>query len=183
MKNETQNQTQFMNDVTAAVTTFHQNDRRSYLHEISRRVATALKAKAELGWYPGSNIPLGYTVKRETDESGRVKKHGRATICVSPNKNLVQWVQREFELAAQGCTLKQIRNRIILEGFVRPENSNKYRADVIKKRLTSSFYAGRFVWEGIEYEGKHEVIIPSDIYEAAQQNLATTAKQKPEVNA
>ena len=150
----------FIRDVQAAAN-------KQYVRNLTVKVVDAMKQKAAMGWYPSNNVPLGYSTKKMTDENGRYLKRG-ATVGVSPNEKFVRWVQKEFELRAQGYSYRDIRQAIIDEGFVPPEKEKKYRIGAIEQRLKNVFYAGRFFWRGIEYEGKHPLIIPPEIFRAAQ---------------
>ena len=151
----------FIRDVQAAAN-------KQYIRNLSVKVVDAMKQKAEMGWYPSNNVPLGYATKRIVDESGRAAKRG-TTVDVDPNEKFVKWAQREFELRAKGHSYRDIRQTIIDEGFVSHEKAHQYRISTIEQRLKNVFYAGRFVWRGIQYSGKHPIIIPPTVFAAAQQ--------------
>lgn len=84
-------------------------------------------------------------------------------IVPDPNHKNVKWVQREFELRAQGYTLEQIRDIIVNENLVPPNKVSEYRASTVEKRIKNPFYRGEFRWKGELYKGKHELIIPQHI--------------------
>ncbi len=138
-----------------------------FIETLRVKVVDGMKQKAAMGWYPSNNVPLGYVTVKIKDESGREKKRG-ATVGVDPNEKRVQWVNREFELRAKGHSFRDVRQTIIDEGFVPPEEAKNYHVGTIEQRLKNVFYTGRFMWRGIEYQGKHPVIVPFALFKAAQ---------------
>lgn len=150
----------FMRDVSA-VTSKH------YSRVLTSRVNDAMRQKAERGWYPSNVAPLGYIVQRARDENGRELKRG-STIARDPDPKKIALITREFELRARGYSFEQIRVKIISEGLVAPERAHQYRASSIDQRIRNPFYSGRFIWQGVEYEGKHEIIIPPALVDAAR---------------
>jgi site-specific DNA recombinase len=138
----------FIRDVQAVVN-------RQFIRTHTTKIRDAIRKKVESGWYPGSRPPLGYHCVR--DESGR------SYVRRDPKEKNVQWVQREFELRSQGHTYDEVRTRIISEGFVPKEQIPRYQLRSVEYRLKNPFYWGRFRWEGHEYPGKHELIIPTHI--------------------
>lgn len=140
-------------------------------------MTTELKRNVTLGvngnsWYPGTHTQLGYAHQRIRDESG--KEFRRGTVVVrDPNVAKVRQVQREFELRASlpTPTLDQIRRQIIAEGFIPIAAIRKYHAGSIERRLKSIFYDCRFDWQGVEYQGKHERIIPKETFWRVQETF------------
>lgn len=150
----------FIRDVQAAAN-------KQFIRNLAAKVSDAMREKAEQGWYPGNHAPLGYAHLHRKDENGRIIPRG-TTIGPDPDERRVRQVQREFELRAQGVSYEEIRRRIISEGLI-PENGlSQYRKTTIERRLKNVFYWGRFVWDGIEYEGKHPKIIPDLILRRVQ---------------
>ena len=129
---------------------------------LSIKVNDAMTAKAESGWFPNNHVPLGYVHKKNQNENGHESKRGTIIVRDSNHKN-VKWVQREFELRAQGYTLEQIREIVLNEGLVPQHRIKDYRASTIEKRIKNPFYRGQFRWKGEIYKGKHELIIPKHI--------------------
>jgi DNA invertase Pin-like site-specific DNA recombinase len=143
----------FIRDVQAAAN-------KQFVRNLTAKVVDAMRSKAEQGWYPSNNPPLGYVTVRIKDANGRPLKRG-AVVGVDPLEKNVRQVRREFELRALGFSYEQIRLKIIGEGFIEPERVSQYQAGAIEYRLKNPFYEGRFLWRGIEYPGLHELIIPS----------------------
>lgn len=160
----------FIRDVQA-VTNKH------FSRNLSSKVNDAMRQKAETGWYPSNQLPLGYALQRAKDEHGREMKRG-AIVVRDPNERRVRQVVREFELRAEGQTFEQIRESIIAEGFIPLERASQYRANVIEARISNPFYTGCFVWQGQMYPGKHEKIVPEHLILAARA-VARGRRPKP----
>lgn len=129
------------------------------------KVNDAMRRKAENGWFPSNHPPLGYIHQYELDSSGRPRKRG-TTLVRNPDDRIVKMVIREFELCADGYSVAAIREQIIREGFVVPSSVKKYSKHGIEERLKNKFYRGKFDWQGVEYAGRHEIIIPKAMLEA-----------------
>ena len=134
------------------------------------KVVDAMRRKAEEGWFPNNHAPLGYIHSFPLDENGRPKKRG-STIVKNPIERVVKQVLREFELCAQGYSVASIREIIIEEGFVVPSKTKAYSKHGIEARLKNKFYRGIFDWQGIEYKGKHELIIPKPLLDAVDERF------------
>ncbi len=160
----------FSRDINAVVN-------KQYSRELGTKIRKATKTKAESGWYPGTHPPLGYINLKLKKENGFERQRG-TIIAVDPDSKKVKQVLREFELRATSPTpsLKEIRQIVIDEGFIAPDRMTNYRTNTIHKRLSSIFYDDRFEWDGIEYRGNHERIIPSELFWKVQE---TFGKKSP----
>lgn len=127
-----------------------------------------MRAKAESGWYPGNHPPLGYMHQFPKDENGKDRKRG-STIALDPLR--VALVRREFELRAAGLSVEAIREQVIKEDLVTPSKVKAYSKNGINCRLQQKFYRGYFVWQGVEYKGKHDLIIPKAILDKVDERL------------
>jgi site-specific DNA recombinase len=150
----------FMRNIHAVMNT-------QFIDNLRVKVVDAMKQKAETGWWPSNNVPLGYATRKIRDEKGKELKRG-TTVARDPDEKRVRWAQREFELRAKGLSFREVRQGIIDEGLIPLDHIKKYRIGAIEQRLKNPFYMGRFIWRGIEYQGKHELIIPPAIFAAAQ---------------
>lgn len=136
---------------------------------ISIKVLSGLKAKAEMGLYPGGNVPLGYVCRREIVD-GREKAEGLAKVYPdTEHPEKMRIVLREFELKASGLSVERIRRQILEEGLVSPHEP--YSKFGISKRLHSKIYYGYFDYDGIEYRGNHDLFIPAKTRERVQHLL------------
>jgi DNA invertase Pin-like site-specific DNA recombinase len=138
---------------------------KDFSRRLSVKVNDAMRKKAENGWFPNNHAPKGYIHEYEKDSNGRPRKRG-TIIVKDPDDRVVKMVIREFELCAQGYSVTAIRKQIIDEGFIAPSAFKKYSPHGIEARLKNKFYRGKFDWQGIVYEGKHEIIIPKSILTA-----------------
>ena len=152
------------------------------LSEVIRiKVNDAMRAKAEEGWFPSNHPPLGYMHQRTKDDNGRERRRG-TIIVLDIEQRTVRQVQREFELRAERVPLLEIRARVIAEGLIPQHKTRSYHISAIERRLKNKFYWGKFDWQGVEYDGKHELIIPAPILakvaESFQMRARYTKKQQ-----
>lgn len=132
---------------------------KSFSKIVKIKVNGGMKRKAESGWYPSNNVPLGYMIGR----SEKIKSSKRTAIVVpSNNPAAVKQVQREFELRANGVSYDEIVREITSEGYC-----YKCHASAVEKRIKNPFYGGNFMWQGTMYEGKHELIVDRATYRRA----------------
>lgn len=152
----------FNRDIHAAID-------KNYSRDLSTKVRRGTKEKADSGWWPGCRPPGGYINQKLKSDRGFERRRG-SIIVVDPDRATVRRVQREFELRAQKPTpsLREIRRKIIEEGLVPLDKAPRYRESMIEKHLKNIFYDGRYHWQGVEYLGKHERIIPSDLFWTVQ---------------
>jgi hypothetical protein len=144
---------------------------KDYSLRLSVKINRGTLAKAEMGFYPASRPPMGYACRREIDENGREATRGIAYIVIDPNTKRVRQVQREFQLRALGKSLGEIRDQIIKEGFISKGKEKAYRMGAIEYRLKNKFYWGYFDWKGVQYRGKHQQLIQSDILRAVKKSF------------
>ncbi|MBV2168583.1 MAG: recombinase family protein, partial [Bdellovibrio sp.] len=155
----------FNRDIQAAIN-------KNYSRDLSTKVRKSHRAKAESGWWPGCRPPDGYIQQKPKNEKGFERRRG-SVIVPDTNIQAVRRVQREFEIRAEVPTpsLKEIRNRIIAEGLIPQDQVHKYHPSLVEKHLKNIFYDGRFEWLGVEYEGKHERIITSELFWKVQETF------------
>lgn len=135
------------------------------VRNMADKVADALVKKAESGHYPGARPPRGYKSERLRNERGTVLKAG--TILV-PDPDTAPWVCREFELRAQGLSFGEIRKRCLEENIVPARYVMTYFKSSVEYHIKDPIYFGRVRWRGIEYDGKHELIVPKRILDAVK---------------
>ena len=152
----------FVRDINAAAA-------KQFSRNLSVKVIDSMRQKAESGWFPSNHVPLGYVHRRLRDESGREVK-GRTEIKVDSNLARVKLVQREFELRAQGMSFEEIKKTVLSEGLLHGTTIKTYYISAISRRLDNKFYRGYFDWGGVEYHGKHPIIIPQHFLDIVQGN-------------
>lgn len=148
----------FMRDIHAVTA-------KQYIRTLSARVKDANREKAAAGWYPGNKLPMGYVHVKARDAEGRELKRG-ATIGLTPNQRTLAQVRREYELRAEGKSLKAIRERVIGEGFVEPARIRAYFISTLEKRLKHPFYRGEFEYAGKRYKAKHPLAVDPHVVAA-----------------
>jgi hypothetical protein len=120
----------------------------NFSDNLSERVIDALTTKSKLGWYPNARPPLGYIGRRQVNEYGKESARGLSIVVPDPNQDAVSLVKREFELRALGYGYKEIRRRIISEGWRIPRSVKNYISKSIEYRLKCRFYHGYFSYRG-----------------------------------
>jgi len=144
----------FMRDIQAVTN-------KQYSRSLSTKVRDALEKKAQNGWYPANHLPMGYIHERQPQGT---------VVVAETNPRKIAQVTREFELRASGVSYREIRRRIVSEGFIPPEKIASYSVSTIEKRLKSPFYRGSFEWRGRIYPGKHPRIVPESLTNAVDEN-------------
>lgn len=150
---------------------------KQYIRALRAKVSDAMRTKAENGWFPLNHAPMGYVHQKMRDDNGREMKRG-TIIVPDPNVRIVERVRREFDLRAAGHSLHDIRRRIIAEGLVPALEVRRYHISALEYRLKNRFYAGYFTWDGVEYKGKHELIIPPKVFERVQDSFGRPTVRK-----
>ena len=162
---------------------YHAVQNKHYSRDLSTKVRKATQTKAESGWWPGCRPPDGYINQKLKSDKGFERRRG-STIVSDPNTQTVKRVQREFEIRSESPTpsLREVRNRVIAEGLVPLDEVKKYHSGSIERRLRNIFYDARFQWNGVEYTGKHERIIPTKLFWKVQESfgMRTSYRKNPD---
>ena len=144
---------------------------RKFIDDLSENVKRGLKLKAQNGWMPG-RAPLGYI-------SNQGEKGFKEII---PNPELFHLVRKMWDLLLTGNhTVPQILNIANNKwGFRVPVKRSKSGSPLGRSSLynifTNPFYYGMFIFQGIEYKGKHKPMITSREFELAQRLLGRRDK-------
>lgn len=129
---------------------------KNYCDNLSEETKKGMNEKAAQGGYP-HKAPIGYL-------NDQVKH----TIIVDPPK--AAWIRKMFEWWATGdFSLEDIRQKCIASGFVGGRGSRAISKSKVELILKSTFYVGRFKWQGKLYQGTHEPIISQDLFDRAQE--------------
>lgn len=142
-----------------------------YVDSLSENVKRGNRTKCERGVRP-NKAPIGYLNDRAT-----------RTIVLDPERFL--HIRELFNLADGGAySLRELAILSRTWGLVtRPTKraggrplgiSNVYHV------LTNPFYAGRFIWNGITYQGSHDPMITPEHWLRVQQGLRRTFAQRPQ---
>lgn len=158
----------FMRDINAVTN-------KQFIRQLRSKVKDAMLLKAEEGWFPNNHAPLGYVHQKRRDDDGRERKRG-TIIVPDPIERNVRQVQREFELRAKRLPLQSIRDQIVAEGLIAPQKIKTYYVSAVDRRLRNKFYRGFFDWQGVEYRGKHDLVIPPNILQAVDESFGVKAR-------
>ncbi len=149
---ESRSQDKFMHDIHVAVA-------KHYVENLKEEVKKGMREKAEEGIYPG-RAPIGY-------------RNNSLTRSIDVDPERAPMVRRIFELYASGeHSLITLRKTVLNEVGLRLSRS--YFDKILKNR----FYLGYFLWQGVEYKGTHEPLIPGDLFNRVQDVFARRNKPK-----
>lgn len=135
---------------------------------ISSEARKGMRAKAEAGLYP-SVAPIGYL--NTTGENG-------VKIIVKDPVN-APLIKQMFEVHSEGNTsISEIASRLFSLGL-RSKRGNRISTSTIHKMLRNPIYRGKFIWKGVEYDGKHEPIVNASLWFSVQDMLGERSVEKP----
>ena len=130
---------------------------KNYIDNLSEEVIKGKNRKAKEGYYP-QQAPVGYKNDSDKTSSKRI---------IVPDEKAAFFIRRLFDLYATGSySVKELRKKIFEEGF--NHKGKPYARSRILAILHDPFYIGKFIYNGVIYEGKHEPIVSVDKYNAVQ---------------
>ncbi len=130
------------------------------LRKITDRTKLGMREKAENGEFP-AKAPIGYINYTNPD--------GSKKIVIDKEKAI--YIKRAFELYAyENFSYKKLGEELAKDGFV-DKNGKKYPPRKFEWMLKNIFYIGKFQWNKVIYEGKHEPIVSKDVFYAVQNKL------------
>lgn len=128
---------------------------KNYIDNLSEEVKKGMKEKAEQGHWP-TVAPYGY-------------KNNRETHLIEIDLDTAPLVQRAFELyVSNEYSLESLREELYQEGFTYRPSTNRIPRNTLEKILKNPIYIGDFVWVGKYYKGKHQPLIPIELFEKVQ---------------
>jgi len=131
-----------------------------YIRLLSENVKKGQKEKLSQGWLPAMP-PLGYKVVGES---------GHKIHVIDEEKS--QLVKRMFELYGKGTySLKAIGKLMYNEGL-HSRAGKRLSISFIHRLLTDPFFIGKIKWNNNIYEGSHEPLISSDLFDRVQNILS-----------
>lgn len=137
-------------------------------HNISAEAKKGMRTKAEQGYYP-SVAPLGYL---NTTNSVGIK-----VITTDPVS--APLIKQMYESYSKGSvSLLAIEKEMYSLGL-RSRKGNRVGSSTIYKMLRNPIYRGKFIWNDIEYDGKHESIVSSALWFAVQDTRNGRSIAKP----
>ena len=135
-------------------------DARKRSPNLSNDVRREQMAKAQRGIYP-SVSPMGYLNIASDGQKPVVVDEARAPL-----------IAKLFEWAASGeCSIDELSTKARDLGLSYRKSGKPVSSSTIYKILRNPFYAGRFVWNGKVYQGRHEPIISMKLWKEVQNVL------------
>lgn len=134
------------------------------------RVHDGMAAKAAEGWIT-RKAPVGYTNVPRT-------KTRKAHVATDPR--LAPIVREVFEEYAHGdMTYADVAEALATDG-VRTRSGRIFSAQMVREFLSNRFYIAKVQFNGVEYPGKHEAIVPVSLFEEVQRIRERRAKDPGE---
>ena len=134
---------------------------KNYIDNLSEETRKGMTEKAEQGLWP-SNAPLGYKNVTRPD--------GKKTIV--PDESAATIIRRMFEWYARGdISIREATKKARAAGLVFRRSGGRIPGSTVAKILRNRIYTGRFVWDGKTYDGQHEALVSTDLWERVQDVL------------
>ncbi len=130
---------------------------------IARESIKGMREKCEQGWFP-ARAPLGYANIVDSAVSRNKKRK-----IVVPDPKTRGLIYRVFELRSKMLSYDAIRLQCVEEGLV-PKGRLSSKSSV-ERVLKNTFYGGRFEWRGEWYQGRHELIVPPELFKVVQKTF------------
>ncbi len=142
-----------------------------FVKDLSVDIKRGVIAKAERGWYPSPNLPLGYI----HNKSNARKTH---PIEIILDKKRFTIVKKLWKLILTGnysiADMKRMGDSLGLTG----KNGRPYVKSTYHDIFSNEFYCGYFHWKNqkgvkIRYKGKHKLMVSQEEFEEVQYIIGT----------
>jgi site-specific DNA recombinase len=134
---------------------------KNYIDNLSEEARKGMQEKAEQGIWP-TKTPLGYRNIMGPD--------GKKII--TPDPALSPIVTRLFEWYASGdISLKEAARKAHAAGLVYPKSGAKVPVSTVHTILRNRLYTGWFEWNRKLIQGKHDALVPVELWEQVQEVL------------
>src|SRR5580693_1425913 len=131
---------------------------KNYIDNLSEEARKGMQEKAEQGIWP-TKAPLGY--RNVTGPDGKK--------IITPDPALSPIVTRLFEWYARGdISLKEAARKAHTSGLTYPKSGAKVPVSTVHTILRNRLYTGWFEWNGKLIQGKHEPLVPIELWERVQ---------------
>jgi site-specific DNA recombinase len=131
---------------------------KNYIDNLSEEARKGMQEKAEQGIWP-TKAPLGYRNITGPD--------GKKVIAADPALSPI--VARLFEWYARGdISLKEAAREAHAAGLTYPKSGAKVPVSTVHTILRNRLYTGWFEWNGKLIQGKHEALVPVELWERVQ---------------
>jgi site-specific DNA recombinase len=136
---------------------------------ISEEVTRGIQRKVAVGGFPGY-APLGYeNIQERLPDGGKVR-----TIAIDcPRAKIIRW---GFETYATGLYSISDMVTLLAARGLRTRRTRRYASrrlnhSSVHALLSNPFYAGKFVYKGKVYPGRHKEIISEELFDRVQEIL------------
>jgi DNA invertase Pin-like site-specific DNA recombinase len=131
---------------------------KNYIDNLSEEACKGMQEKAEQGIWP-TVAPLGYRNVARAD--------GKKII--EPDPESAPIISRLFEWYATGTlSLKEAAQKARAAGLVNRKSGVPVPVSTVHATLRNRLYSGEFEWSGHIYQGKHQPLVTSDLWERVQ---------------
>ncbi len=134
---------------------------KNYIDNLSEEARKGMQEKAEQGIWP-TKTPLGYRNITGPD--------GKKVIAVDPG--FAPLIANLFEWYARGdISLKEATRRVHAAGLAYPKSGARVPVSTVHTILRNRLYTGWFEWKGKLIQGKHEALVPVELWKRVQDVL------------
>jgi len=131
---------------------------KNYIDNLSEEARKGMQEKAEQGIWP-TKCPLGYRNVTGPD--------GKKIIATDPA--IAPLIAKLFGWYARGdISLKEAARKAHSAGLAYPRSGGKVPVSTIHTILRNRLYTGWFEWNGKLIEGRHEALVPVELWERVQ---------------
>ncbi len=139
-----------------------------------------MKQRARLGKWHGGLYPFGFDYSKETKK-------------LTTNKNEASAIKKTFSMFIEGRKPTEIANYLNTNGFrtktrqivtkegvTKNNGGNRFNDDLIKKIIINPIYKGFVHFNGEQFKGEHEAVVPVQTWEKANQIMKPVTPRKAE---
>jgi site-specific DNA recombinase len=131
---------------------------KNYIDNLSEEARKGMQEKAEQGIWP-TKCPLGYRNVTGAD--------GKKIIATDPA--IAPLIAKLFEWYARGdISLKEAARKAHSAGLAFPRSGAKVPVSTVHTILRNRLYTGWFEWNGKLIEGRHQALVPVELWERVQ---------------
>jgi site-specific DNA recombinase len=138
-----------------------------YSRNLATEAIKGMTQKAKVGGTPG-RAPIGYLNTRRRNDDGREVR----VVVVDPERApLIQWA---FEAYSTGeWTIRTLTDELAAKGLRALPHGKKVPGPVqpshVAHLLSNRYYVGKVTFKGVEYDGRHQPLIPPSLFERVQE--------------
>ncbi len=131
---------------------------KNYIDNLSEEARKGMQEKAEQGIWP-TKTPLGY--RNVTGPDGKK--------IIATDRTIAPLIAKLFDWYARGdISLKEAARKVHAAGLFYPKSGAKVPVSTIHTILRNQLYTGWFEWNGKLIQGKHEALVPVELWERVQ---------------